>query len=360
MTTDSQDWRELIKRHVAFWNSALVDRPLIYVIYDAYVDTELVAAMLGSGQVTPERIDPAPILPEYDKLARARAAIGDDAIAVAEPLLGIPWLEAMAGCRVMVADSMSVWPAEPDTAVEEIIFDPENPWLSKLLELLQMVVDHADGRYAVGLSHLRGPADILVAVHGSAQFFMLFFEKPARIKRLARQAAHLWRQVVEAEMRVVPSYWGGYGVRQFGLWAPGRAVWLQDDTSSMMSEEHYRQFFLEPMRQMSYLPYGVLHLHIGSLHVAELLARVPNVRAVNLYFDDPRVTLEDAMPTLRRLQARSVPLILAKDVYQGFTLAEYKEILDNLSPRGLSVHLKAESVEEGRAVMEAVRAMAQR
>ena len=72
-----------------------------------------------------------------------------------------------------------------------------------------------------------------------------------------------------------------------------------------------------------------------------------------------QVTLAQAMPVLRRLQARGVPLILAKDVYQGFTLAEYKEIMEGLSPRGLSVHLKAESVEEGRAVMEVVRTRAQ-
>lgn len=360
MTTDYRDWQALSKRHAAFWNREPVDRPLIYVIYDAYVDTELVATMLGEGQVMPEMIDPAPILPEYDKLARARTEIGDDAIAVAEPLLGIPWLEAMAGCRVRVADGKSVWPDQPDTPIDEIIADRENPWLCKLLELLQTVVDHAGGRYAVGLSHLRGPADILVALYGSARFFMLFFEEPEQIKKLAHQAADLWRQVVEAEVRVVPSYRSGHGVRQFGLWSPERAVWLQDDTSSMMSEDHYRQFFLEPMRRMSYLPYGVLHLHIGSLHVAELLAHVPNVRAVNLYFDNPNVTLEDAMPTLRRLQAHGVPLILAKDVYQGFALTEYTEILNGLSPHGLSVHLKAESVEEGRAVMEAVKTMAKR
>ena len=149
-------------------------------------------------------------------------------------------------------------------------------------------------------------------------------------------------------------------MRQFGLWAPERAVWLQDDTSSMMSADHYRQFFLDALQRMSWLPYGVLHLHIGSLHVAELMSEVRNVRAVTFfYFDDPQVTLQKAMPTLRRLQERRVPLILAKDVYQGFTLAEYAEIMDSLSPRGLSVHLKAESVEEGRDVMEAVKLMAQ-
>jgi hypothetical protein len=334
-----------------------VDRPLIYVIYDAYVDTELVAAALGEGELRPDAIDPAPILPEYDKVAAAREAIGDDAIGVAEPLLGIPWLEAMAGCRVQVPEGKSIWPEPPENVDIEapILHNPEDPWFRTLLEILQTVVTHVDGRYAVSLSHLRGPTDILIARFGSERFFMLFFERPELVERLARQCSDLWRQVVNAERVIVPAYRGGYGVRQFGLWAPQPAVWLQDDTSSMMSRRHYARFFLAPMKHMAgFLPYGVLHLHIGSLHVAELLAGVPNVRAINLYFDDPNVTLHSAMPVLQRLQARGVPLILAKDVYQGFTFEEYREILDTLSPRGLSVHLKADTVEEGRAVMQRV------
>ena len=58
---------------------------------------------------------------------------------------------------------------------------------------------------------------------------------------------------------------------------------------------------------------------------------------------------------MQRLQAQRVPLVLAKDVYEGFTWDEYEEILEGLSPRGLSVHLKADSVAEGRAVMAQVR-----
>jgi hypothetical protein len=353
-----RNWIEIEKRHRAFWQWAPVDRPLIQVIYDAYVDTELVAAAMGEGQLLPHKIDPAPILPEYDKVAAAREQIGDDAIGVAEPLLGIPWLEAICGCRVMVADGKSLWPESPATEIASIAVDEQNPWFRKLLDVIAVVIDHADGHYAVGLSHLRGPADVLVALLGTADFFAAFYDAPERIARLADQVAEVWLHVAHAQTQIVPRYRGGYGVRQFGLWAPDLAPWLQDDTSSMMSLGHYRQLFLRSMARMSTFPYGVLHLHIPSLHLSEMFAEVPNVRAINLYFDSPTISLSDAMPTLQRLQERRMPLILAKDVYQGFTLQEYKEILDGLSPRGLSVHLAAESVAEGRAVMEAVRAMA--
>lgn len=357
-----REWNDLVRRHRAFWSCGETARPLIGVIYDAYVDTELVAAVLSDGELEPHSIDPTPILAEYDKQAMARERIGDDMIVIAEPLLGIPWLEAMCGCQVMVAEGKSIWPAPPKNSseIENISCPEDNPWLKKLLEVLQTVVDYAAGRYAVSLSHLRGPTDILIALLGSQRFFLSFFDDPERITRLAGQAAEVWLKVVRAQMEIVPAYRGGYGMRQFGLWAPERAVWLQDDTSGMMSLEHYCRFFLDPMRRMSSLPYGVLHLHIPSLHLAEMLAEVANIRAINLYFDSATVTLQDAMPTLKRLQARGMPLILAKDVYEGFSLAEYEEIMDGLSPGGLSLHLKADSVEEGRAVMRFVQERAAR
>ena len=77
--------------------------------------------------------------------------------------------------------------------------------------------------------------------------------------------------------------------------------------------------FLEPMRALSVYPFGVLHLHAPSLHIAELLADVPNIRAINIYFDAPGVTLQAAMPVLERLQARAnrepiirLPLFLSR------------------------------------------------
>ena len=356
-----RNWDELIRRHTAFWSCAETDRPLIVALFRAYQDTELVAAAVGPGELTPERIDPRPLLHVYDEMAAARDAIGDDMVAPAEALLGIPWLEAICGCRVLVPEGKSLWPEATDETAkaQEIRFDEANPWFRRLLAVQAAVVEHAAGRYPVSMSHLRGPTDILSALLGSQPFLTALVDEPERVAHLANAAAQVWLRVAQAQEAIVPAYRGGYAIRQFGLWSPGRSVWLQDDTSGMMSLRHYRRTFLEPLRAMSVYPFGVLHLHAPSLHVAETLAVVPNIRAINVYFDAPGVTLQAAMPTLQRLQAKKMPLILAKDVYAGFSLEEYREILDALSPRGLSVHLKADSVEEGRAVMARVRELAE-
>ena len=351
--SSSHDWDRLVRRHRAFWTCEEVDRPLVGLTYRYFVDTEVVAATLNDGELQPHMVDPHPILAEYDKVAAARADVGDDIIPVADALFGIPWLEAICGSRVMVADGKSIWPEPPENSatIERIEWSEDGAWFQKLLEIARVVVDHASGCYAVGISHLRGPADVLIALLGADRLFCTLFDDADFIRRLAGQAATAWLQAAQAQARIIPPYRGGYGLRFYGLWAPERTVWLQDDTSVMMSLDHYREFFLNPMSTMSVFPYGALHLHIPALHVTETLARLPNLRALNLTFDSEESALQRAMPTLQRLQARRVPLILTKDAYAGFSLDEYDEILENLSPRGLSVHLKADSVAEGQAVM---------
>ena len=355
-----RDFADLERRHRAFWSCEPTDRPVIVVNYGYYVDTELVAKAMGEGELQPGDIDPDPILPEYDAVADVRERIGDDMLASGEPLVGIPWLEAICGCRVKVVDGKSLWAASPEDcdSIEDIVFSADNPWYIRLMEIVREVVRYVDGRYAVSMSHLRGPADILAALLGTQPFFFALMDEPERVRRMAEQAADAWLQVAEAQTRIIPAYQGGHVIRQFGLWSPGRSSWLQDDTSSMLSQQQYSQFFIPPFQRMAQLPsvrYGVLHLHIPSLHLAEDFAGIEHVRVLNVYFDDNQTTVSEALPVLKSLQEKRMPLVLAKTVYEGFTLEEYAEIRSGLSRRGLSVHLKADSEAEACAVMATIR-----
>jgi hypothetical protein len=350
-----RDWDALIRRHTAFWQCAETDRPLVVALYRAYQDTTLVAQACGEGELSPERIDPTPILAEYDQMAAAREQIGDDMVATGEALLGIPWLEAICGCRVMVPEGKSLWPEAPGGPwPEQIGLSEDNPWFQALVRVVKQVVAHAAGRYPVSMSHLRGPADILAALFGSQTFMTALVDEPERIAELARQAAEVYLLVAQTQERLIPAFRGGYAIRQFGLWSPERSVWLQDDTSSMISLKRYRQVFLPALARMSAFPYGVLHLHVPSLHLAETFAGLSNIRAINIYFDSKLTGLEQSLQVLRRLQEKKMPLVLAKEVYTGFSIEEYSWIIGNLSPRGLSVHLQAGSIEEGQVVMAKV------
>jgi hypothetical protein len=351
---------EILHRHRLFWQCAETDRPLIGVAYDYMLQPQVTASAQPLGEVTPDRLDIGPTLEQNEKVARVRELIGDDAIPAAGPLLGVPWLEAMCGCRVLNQDGTSLWPEPPGKPdqINRLLLAPDNRWFVKLLEAVRSVVSHAAGRYPVSISHLRGPADVLVALFGSEHFFLACYDEPERIAGLAQQVAAMWAQVARAQLELNPGYLGGFSVFEFDLWAPEPVAYVQDDTSGMISLAQYRQLFVPALRNVAFLPYNALHLHIPSLHLAEELARIPNIRAVNCSCDSKTVSFRDALPTLRRLQEHNMPIIINKYVEEGFTLAEYEEILDGLSPRGLCVQLKADTIEEGQAVMETVRARA--
>jgi hypothetical protein len=348
-----RDWDTVLPLHRAFWHSENT-RPLLAMTVDHYVDTELTAAAYGNGYLTPERIQPDLLLDEYVRMAESHAAIGDDFIAVSECQLGIPWLEAICGCRVKVVDGKSLWPeapAEPFIGVSDHDIHA-NPWFCRLREVLETVARHAAGRYAVGMPHLRGPADTLIALMGSGAFFDALLDRPEWLRGQALEVARIWRRVVDGLRDAITPYHNGYGIRQFGIWSPGLSVWLQDDTSSMISARHYQAVFLSGLETMFDVPYGVLHLHVQSKHHALTFGAYDKVRAINIYLDDLTKPIADAMPTLQRLQALDRPLILAKDVYQGFSLAEYEELMAGLRPNGLRLHVNAPSLEDAREIFQ--------
>jgi hypothetical protein len=235
--------------------------------------------------------------------------------------------------------------------VETLGVSHDNAWLQKSLDCLRTATDHAQGRYPVSVGHLRGPTDILFAALGAQPFLLACCDDPDQVRHLAALATRAWRVAACTQQAVIPTYHGGYVLRWFGLWAPGPAAWLQDDASGMLSPDFYRDLFLAAIGQALVFPYSVMHLHSTSLHIVDLLLDAPGLRAININMDPAGVSLDRAMPVLQRIQQHGKGLILSRDLYQNFTLDEFDDIVDVLSPRGLCVWLDAHSIEEAQAVL---------
>jgi hypothetical protein len=99
------DVTTMLQRHRAFWELALVDRPMLMLPVDVYAPTERACASLPAGHLSPEHLGVRAMLEEYDRLAEMHETIGDDMLVAAEPVLGVPWLEAMVGCPIKVSSN---------------------------------------------------------------------------------------------------------------------------------------------------------------------------------------------------------------------------------------------------------------
>ena len=350
-----RDLKALLERHRKFWNLEEVDRPLLVVPVDVYAPTKRFCSTLVGDVLKTDAVDAALVMEEYDRLAAMHEEIGDDYLVAVEPILGVPWLEAMVGCPIHVSSTgaMAARAVHAPQGIQSISVSPENRWLQTSIDYLRAASRHAAGRYPVCVGHLRGPTDILFAVLGSESFFLAFYDQPERIQALSQMAANAWVDAAKAQLHAVPRFHGGYVLRWFGIWAPAPTVWYQEDASTMISRDFYQNLFLSSAWSAMVFPYTVFHLHSPSLHIVDLIleANFPNLKAFNINMDPTGVSIDKAIPVLQRIQEHGKALILSKDLYDNFTLKEYEEILRALSPRGLCVWLDGKTIEEAHEIL---------
>jgi hypothetical protein len=355
MVQKQRDLQALLERHRKFWELEEVDRPLLVVPVDVYAPTKRFCSTLRTNVLEPDAVDAMLVMEEYDRLAAMHEEIGDDYLVGAEPVLGVPWLEAMVGCPIHVSSTgaMAAKAVQAPQSIQSIVVSPDNRWLQTSIDFLRAAARHAGGRYPVCVGHLRGPTDILFAMLGSESFFLAFYDQPEKIQVLAHRAASAWVNAAKAQLNAVPRFHSGFVLRWFGLWAPAPTVWYQEDASTMISRDFYQELFLPSTRSALIFPYSVFHLHSPSLHIVDLIleADLPNLKAFNINMDPTGISIDKAIPVLQRIQKHGKALILSKDLYENFTVREYEEILKALSPRGLCVWLDGKTIEEAHEIL---------
>ena len=178
-----------IAKQLKFWNREEVDQPLIgYSIGNYFPSSRYPTAtslFKENEWITPEILNPQDFIEDYERLYQLSLSVDQDLIWVAEPLLGIPWLEGMLGSRIR-ATGNSLW-ADPwveDWTLLPAQIDLENSvWFRKYIEFTEALIKHSRGRFYVGQSVLRGPSDVLFSLRGHSRAILDFFEYPGEVKR---------------------------------------------------------------------------------------------------------------------------------------------------------------------------------
>jgi hypothetical protein len=328
---------ERINRYTIWRNMELVEKPMVGMLWEP--DIPPLPSMLeqvGYGnELKPNDIHPEIFLDHIEYWYQQEQAVTSETIQAYTPAFGMPWVEAIAGCK-LIAYPGSIWAENTLHQYEdrpEYHFDPQNPWFQKLVEFTRVLVEFADGRFPIALPQMRGPLDTLAALRTPAQMCLDFIDHPEVVQSILNELTDLWIGIAEAILDMIPPFNGGYLTRM-KMWAPGKAITPQNDTSTLISPNTYKQHLFHLDRKIfCYFPFSSFHMHSTEYRqVGNLLAQ-ENLTSIQF-------TLEHTSggPPLRQMLEvcehilEKKPLLLVAPDFESADIA-----IETLPPRGLCV-----------------------
>jgi hypothetical protein len=327
------------------WLERRNERPLVGFTMGLYYPLHRYrkgARRIPDGVVQPADIHVADYLDDSDALFEMHEAAGGDLIWSAAPFWGLPWMEASLGCGVVadhtVGSTRSTPP--PGFARNPVVpeFSEENPWVAKMLEFIPALVERSAGRYPVGVTLMRGVADLLSALYGGEGFVLRMFDEPDEVHAVAAALTRYWIAFGRRLLERLPLFHGGTGSFMFSLWCPGKTIWTQEDAAALLSPALYEQFIYPADCEIARaFERTVMHLHPARfIPIPQLMAAKTEVIELHIDHDGPRAaTLESHYRTV--LAAK--PLLIWGDL----TEADLEFVLTRLPVEGLAVNIVAPS-----------------
>ena len=344
--------------HRAFWDRRPLPRPLAsFRLGDYFFSRQFAAArplLEEYKKITPDMLDVDAFLADYERMFHEVAEIGQDGFWTGEPFTGIPWVEAMLGCEVYGSAASFItrpW-AKSVGDLEKIALDPENPWLLKYLEFCRKLNALSQGRFPIGHPIMRGLSDTLGAALGQTELVFAVMEEPERMQNLFYRVASFYREIIGQQTAVTDDFYGGRALGFYHVWAPGSAIWFQEDLSALLSPRLYRDLLLAPDRSiLAGYQYTAVHLHPVSFFILDDLLRVDELRAIQVNKDVGGPSVREMLPQLKKIAAVK-SLIIWGDLDE----ADIDCIAAELPGQAVFLNIVAPDLGRAKALMEHLRA----
>lgn len=340
-----------------YWDRKPQERPLVtFRIGDFFFSRHFEAAqpLLDPGRrITPDMLDVDAFLRDYERMYAEVSTIGQDGFWVAEPIVGIPWFEAMLGCEVFATDHSFItapWTKNVHE-IKNLTFDPQNPWFKKYVEFIAKMQESAKGRYPVAYPIMRGTTDTAGAILGQTELIYALMDQPEDMKVVLIRIAEAYRCLLTCHYQLVKEFHGGYAMGFYHLWSPGRSILMQEDLTSILSPGLYREFVKRPDEIICQgYDYTAIHLHPASFFILDDLLAIRELRVIEVNKDVGGPSIGDMIPLFRKILANK-NLIIWGDLVED----DLDHILNELPQRGIFLNIVAPTVERAQELMDYIR-----
>ena len=338
---------QTIERYKAFWEGGMADRPPIRIRYPIPGQSDEEWQQVA--QDTEAHFD-------YWEMVNAhRRDLLDDEISCAPVYLGPGLMEGIMGCE-MTFDKGTSWGTHEltDFSLMDRFRDAANQietnrWFLLMKEQAEYFIRMGEGKFPVGVPLYTGPGDMMGGVRGISEIYMDFYSAPEELRELGEICMDVYLETIRRSMDIFPSIEGGY-TDYYGYWYPGKTALVNDDLSSCLSPEMYREFMFDlDCRSIEAMETGGMHTHSLQARLIPEYLKIPGLKTLQIVNDWPAgPPLEEVVPQMTLVQ-KNHNLILRK-----YTLEELEPYFRSgeLKPEGLLIDTQCDSKEEAFKLLE--------
>ena len=344
------DYEKTRERIDAFWHRALVDRPVVMFELRKPADEQAPWPVSRHASSAARWTDA-----QYQAdLALARAMNHEflgDTLPVAYPNLGPEIFSALYGCPLHFGDYGTSWsdPILHDwTDADALQLDWNSPWLAKLHEMTNALLEIGRGKFIVGMTDWHPGGDCLAAFRDPQNLAADMLEHRAEVEKLLA--------------RIEPDYYRVYDIfyeklraagQPISTWTPlvheGRYYLPSNDFSIMISKRMFDELFLPGIeRECRFYDRSLYHLDgPGALRHLDSLLAIPELHAIQWVFGAGNEGFHRWVDVYRKVQSAG------KGVQINCSYPELDMIMETLDPHG--VYLAMDGVPDREAALDMLR-----
>jgi hypothetical protein len=326
------DYEKTKERIEAFWNREIIDRPLVQIGL-MKPEQEQIPLPVSNHKTSRERWLDTEYQAELALANLSNQEFLGDTLPTVFPNLGPDLFSSFYGCPLEFGDYGTSWsvPILHDWAeAEKIQMDWNNPYLAKLHEMTDALLEVGKGKFIVGMTDWHPGGDLIAAFRDPQNLAADMIEHLDDVKRLLHRIEDDYFKVYDIFYHKLRS--AGQPITSWlTLLHEGRYYIPSNDFSIMISKKMYDEVFLPGIvRECQYMERSIYHLDgPGAIRHLDSLLGIKELNAIQFVPGSGNEKYERWVALYQKIQKAG------KGIQVICSLSEIPLVIETLDPHGV-------------------------
>lgn len=320
------DFEEAINRYEAWWNCAIMDRPLVSITFPLPEAKQQALPQKEHATIRDRWMDTEYTITTAEAHLRNTVHFADS-FPIVWPNLGPEIFSAFYGCEMEYGEhtawSKPILPDWSEGSVNGLRLDMNNFYFQKLVEMTDALIERGKDKFIVGYADLHGGGDAIAAFRDPQELLIDTIENPDAIKVVCDRITTDFLKVYDM-LHEKLSAAGMPSTTWLPATCKGKYHVPSNDFSCMISDEAFEGLFIPGIiRECQHMDRCIYHLDgLQALRYLDRLLEIPEIHAIQWvpgagqdYWADWIEVYQRIQNKNKALQIHSVP---AKDISRLF------------------------------------------